>query len=123
MIATPEQEDALARAWAFQEQWADNGDEDAQCFLQLRARIERLELGAGIRDAVAEEVQRSFPVKPDSSLVGRVRNAIASEYDPKDFCWDEARAAIRVIAEALHNNVHLSASAWLMKQLEQEVER
>lgn len=52
----------------------------------------------------------------------QVRNAIASEYDPKDYCWDEARAAIRVIAEALRNNVHLSASSWLMKQLEREVE-
>lgn len=50
--ATPEQ-------WEVQEKFAPES-EDAACLLELRARVERLELGAGIRDAVAEEVQRMF---------------------------------------------------------------
>ncbi len=55
--ATPEQEDAVARAWAFQQQWAQRGDEDSACFLELRSRIERLELGAGIHDAVIKTLK------------------------------------------------------------------
>jgi len=55
--ATPEQEDAIARAWAFQQQWAQRGDEDSACFLELRSRIERLELGAGIHDAVIKTLK------------------------------------------------------------------
>ena len=65
-----------------------------------------------------------------SSLVERVRNVIASEYDPKDYCWDEARAAIREVsrwidAEARlrrlqpHNGVY-SAADWLRGELELE---
>jgi phage shock protein A len=41
-----------------------------------------------------DEVSKATQV----SLVERVRNRIASEYDPADYCYDEARAAIREVA-------------------------
>jgi len=58
--ATPEQEDAIARAWAFQQQWAQRGDEDSACFLELRSRIERLELGAGIHNEVKKAIRQTY---------------------------------------------------------------
>lgn len=45
-MTTPEQQNALARAWDFQQQWAERGDEDSQCFLELRSRVETLEAAA-----------------------------------------------------------------------------
>jgi hypothetical protein len=90
MMTTPEQQDALARAWDFQQQWAERGDEDAQCFLELRARVERLELGAGIRDIVAEGVKDTYNPTSNSdqirsSLVRRVAGAICDSDDPPEF--------------------------------------
>ncbi len=76
-----------------------------------------------VRDLLAPEPQRNYPAKPDSSLVERVRNAIASEYNPADFCWDEARAAIREVAAWMTSNrdVHFPPSC--VFALEQEAER
>ena len=51
--ATPEQ-------WEVQEKFFPES-EDAACLLELRARVERLELGAGIHAAVTKEVQRMYP--------------------------------------------------------------
>jgi hypothetical protein len=34
---------ALERAWTYQSEWAERGDEDSLCFLDLRAQIESLE--------------------------------------------------------------------------------
>jgi len=112
------------------EQWDDVGafaSDTRACILELRARVELLELGAGIRDAVAEELGRNYPAKPDSSLVRRVALAISGiEYglnrDEEAVNWaSEARAAIREVA------------AWLREQqdgdlvaatvLEREAER
>ncbi len=53
-MATPEQ-------WEIQEKWAPES-EDAACLLELRARVEKLELSAGIREAVAKEVGRNYPM-------------------------------------------------------------
>jgi hypothetical protein len=47
--ATPEQ-------WEVQEKFAPES-EDACCLLELRSRIERLELGAGIYDAVIKTMK------------------------------------------------------------------
>jgi len=47
--ATPEQ-------WEVQEKFAPES-EDACCLLELRSRIERLELGAGIHDAVIKTMK------------------------------------------------------------------
>lgn len=85
--ATPDQ-------WAYQEHWAVE-DGDAACLLELRARVEALELGAGIRDAVAAELERNYPAKPDGSLMDQVVNAI---YDNSYDNAAEAGAAIRQVA-------------------------
>ena len=47
--ATPEQ-------WEVQEKFAPES-EDACCLLELRSRVERLELGAGIYDAVIKTMK------------------------------------------------------------------
>jgi len=47
--ATPEQ-------WEVQEKFAPES-EDACCLLELRSRVERLELGAGIHDAVIKTLK------------------------------------------------------------------
>jgi hypothetical protein len=51
---------------------------------------------------------------PAGSLVERVRNAISSEYDPKDYCWDEARAAIREVAAWLQERSESNPGARLL---------
>jgi len=85
--ATPEQ-------WEVQEKFAPES-EDACCLLELRSRIERLELGAGIRDVVAKQVRQSYPEKPVKSLAQRVAGEIALA----EAGWkNEARAAIREVA-------------------------
>jgi hypothetical protein len=85
--ATPEQ-------WEVQEKFAPES-EDACCLLELRSRIERLELGAGIRDVVAKQVRQTYPRKPDMSLVQRVADEIAIA----EGGWEnEACAAIREVA-------------------------
>ena len=57
----------------------------------------------------------NYLMKPDGSLVERVRNAIASEHDPKDYCWDEARAAIREVIAWL-SQAGMANSANLLKR-------
>jgi hypothetical protein len=39
-----------------------------------------------------------------SFLVERLRDVIASEHDPADYCWDEARAALREVAAWIREN-------------------
>jgi hypothetical protein len=109
------------------EQWQADAARWLDAILELRARVEALELGAGIRDAVAKELDRNYPAKPDSSLVERVSTAIVLE-DEKHY-WpcietiaaDMARAAIREVAAWLreqHNGDLVAATV-----LEQEAER
>lgn len=57
-----------------------------------------------------------------SLLVERVRNAIASEYEPADYCWDEARAAIREVAAWIKCK-GVTQVPTLLELLEQEAER
>lgn len=103
--ATPEQ-------WAAMERWALEMDNACSCIIELRARVEALE-------ANAKPTPNDLPIRSSTevdSLVERVRNAIASEYDPKDYCWDEARAAIREVAAFLREkDVSHWASADLLE--------
>jgi len=112
------------------EQWDDVGafaSDTRACILELRARVELLELGAGIRDAVAEELGRNYPAKPDSSLVQRVALAISGieyglERDEEAVNWaSEARAAIREVAAWLREQQDGDLLAAAM--LEREAER
>jgi len=105
---------ATPKQWEQVLSWSEERDVsvscDAACILELRARVELLELGAGIRDAVAKELDRNYPAKPDSSLVRRVALAISGieyglERDEEAVNWaSEARAAICEVA------------AWLREQ-------
>ena len=78
-------------------QWETDAARWPEAILEIRTRVEVLEANSS-----APLTSSNYPEKPDSSLVKRVRNAIASEYDPKDYCWDEARAAIREVAAWLN---------------------
>ena len=97
--ATPEQEDAIARAWAFQQQWAQRGDEDSACFLELRSRIERLELGAGIHDAVIKSFKS--PTLADLSPAAQaIWDAWESEWSKDSLCHDQRSIAAVLRAAA-----------------------
>jgi hypothetical protein len=90
-MATPEQ-------WAVQEKFAPE-DEDAACLLELRDRVERLELGAGIRD-------------------------VAGEIALADGGWlNEASAAIREVAAWLRDNAEDTRTSTAIWMLEKEVEQ
>ena len=120
--ATPEQ-------WAQVEAWMAIESEYSACVLELRARVEALELGAGIRDAVAKELDRNYPAKPDSSLVRRVALAICGiEYglnrDEEAINWaSKARAAIREVAAWMTSNPHIYFPPALVFAVEQEVDQ
>jgi hypothetical protein len=136
---------ATREQWAQVEAWMAIESEYSACVLELRARIEALEINtkqwridhfklANTCASMAPDRFQFFnSLLPDSdiskpcpnssqigsSLVERVRNVIASEYDPKDYCWDEARAAIREVASWLH-----AAGIWEAADvLEREAER
>jgi hypothetical protein len=81
----------------------------ATCILELRARVEALELGAGIHNAVTQELRRSFPGK---SLVERVEGALLESVKEQG---SMARAAIREVAEWLDENTGGDA-AWMLTQ-------
>ena len=96
-------------------QWETDAARWPEAILELRTRVEVLEANSSVRLP-----DSSYPEKPDSSLVERVRNAIACEYDPKDYCWDEARAAIREVAAWLRDT---HARVQIPALLDKEVER
>jgi hypothetical protein len=115
--ATPEQ-------WADIEKWNSTLGGFYSCVLELRARVELLELGAGIRDAVAKELDRNYPAKPDGSLVERVADAInPSICADTNLYLPEARAAILEVAawvEETQNDHWSAVSRMLRFELEQE---
>jgi hypothetical protein len=81
----------------------------AACILELRTRIEKLELGAGIHDAVAKELRSSFPTEPEKSLVERVHSCIVGEPECGHM---QARAAIREVAAWLQSaDLHEASEA------------
>lgn len=120
--ATPEQWETIA-------EYAKDLNSGPACLLELRARVELLELGAGIRDAVAKELDRNYPAKPDSSLVRRVALAISGiEYglnrDEEAVNWaSEARAAIREVAAWMTSNADVYFPPALVFALEKEAEQ
>ena len=97
--ATPEQEDAVARAWAFQQQWAQRGDEDSACFLELRSRIERLELGAGIHDAVIKTLKPRTSTELSPAAQAVLDAAMQYEINPECYSREIAAAALRAAAD------------------------
>ena len=89
--ATPEQ-------WEVQEKFAPES-EDACCLLELRSRIERLELGAGIYDAVIKTMK-----PPTSTVLSPAAQAVldaAMQYEINSECYSReiASAALRVAAD------------------------
>jgi len=85
---------------------------------ELRSRVEALEAGENLRQ---QEEDAECAAAPAHLLVERVRNAIACEYDPKDYCWDEARAAIREVLFYLKE--HELIGNYAQRHLEQEAIR
>lgn len=141
---------ATHKQWADIEAWAEQSESSSDaCFLELRCRIEAIEnnitqwrldhlrLANACADLAPERSKFFADLMPEgnqdiefelisnlteirSSLVDQVRDAIASECDPADFCYDEARAAIREVAKWLKTNSGGTRAAWM---LEQELKR
>ncbi len=106
--ATPEQ-------WADAEEWAAVGGVAGSCLLELRARVEALE---------ANSKPTSNLSQIRSSLVERVAETLhavtgAEPGEPPELWKPEARAAIREVAEWLHEEGF--GGPW--GRLEQEAER
>ena len=105
-------------------QWETDAARWLEAILELRARVELLELGAGIRDAVAKELDRNYPAKPDSSLLERVSSAInPSICADSNLYLQEARAAIREVAAWMTSNPDVYFPPALVFAVEQEAER
>jgi len=81
----------------------------------VKPKMVDLQLTPEQEEEIAALLRPNYPAKPDGSLVERVRNAIASEHDPKDYCWDEARAAIREVIAWL-SQARMANSANLLKR-------
>jgi hypothetical protein len=106
--ATPEQ-------WATvcsDARWADDPSAN-KCILELRARVQALE------SAQRPVVNESVTTAPAGSLVERVMDALADEFQPSGTWHDEARAAILEVAAWLRE-VGNNGSA---DDLEQEADR
>jgi hypothetical protein len=137
--ATPEQ-------WEYQERWASD-DDDASCILELRCRIEALELAHRIQSGtLTSSEQAELGVVPVVDLEAAVHRAAAEARDsamtelraasaearPAGLvervamaanCYphENARAAIREVAKWLREQ-GTPASGWAMR-LEQEADR
>mgnify|MGYP006268395681 CR=1 FL=1 len=119
--ATPEQ-------WALVEQYAEIDCHTDSVILELRDRLAAAEqrISELEGNSSAGLTGSNYPAKPDSSapagsLVEVVRDAIACEYDPKDHCWVEARAAILACAlwlEQQNVGAGRAAARWLRDEVE-----
>jgi hypothetical protein len=89
---------AKPELWEAAEKFGRNSMDMSNLVLELRARVEALE--AAQRPVVNESVTTA----PAGSLVERVGDALADEFQPSGTWHDEARAAIREVA------------AWLREQ-------
>ncbi|MEY2643642.1 MAG: hypothetical protein RLZZ611_291 [Cyanobacteriota bacterium] len=143
---------ATPELWASVERWAVDGLSDSDsCILELRARVEALEANATCPHVVSsddgtsycrlaeqqaprpltwleQEAEQMAAAKPAPQepapawpLVEAVRQAILMHGDGLTFS-DEARAAIRAVAEWLRGQQELGAQTWAW-HLEQETER
>jgi len=88
--------------------------------LKLTAKLQQ-ELNALLRPVTSQPSPN--PSQIGSSLVERVCNVIASEYDPKDYCWDEACAAILEVAAWMTSNPDVYFPPALVFALEKEAEQ
>jgi len=101
---------AAPELWAAAEKWGANTMDMANCILELRARIEAL------------EVQQKIRSGPESPLVERVADAIAAQATYAGIVNDRpARAAILQVVAWLRVQGTL-ARGWAMR-LEQEVDQ
>jgi len=108
---------ATPAQWEYQEHWATE-DGDAACLLELRSRIERLELGAGIHDLVAKGVkdaikQTSNENQIRNSLLEQVHSCIVGEPECGHM---QARAVIREIAAWLRDHAGGTRAAWMLEE-------
>jgi hypothetical protein len=118
--ATPEQ-------WAETEQWAEHKDNSDACILELRARVEALEIAENDRryrecsklidEATPKQIRAA--VAPARSLVDRVARAIGRDDEPIN--WEpESRAAIREVAAWMREK---EGGEFIIRRLELEAER
>jgi hypothetical protein len=112
---------ATEKQWAEVLFWSSKDSGGSACILELRDRIERLELGAGIHAAVKNEITNAYPVRSGHSLVRQVASAMARADDDFD-CDTEAAAAIREVAEWLRNS-RMQYAETFADLLEQEASR
>ena len=93
---------------------------ESTCILELRARVQALEEAANDRrfEQAKAIIDKPAPA-PAGSLVERVADALADEFQPSGTWHDEARAAIREVAAWLRE-VGNNGSA---DDLEQEADR
>jgi len=142
---------ATPECWEWQEKWASKEvpDEDSSCFLELRARVAKLEAQASSREVAkpARMVQlptpsqiaecggpcfesgreacdcglRNDPAPVAGGLMERVAYAITGDSDGPINWKNEARAAIFEVARWLREQ-GTPASGWAMR-IEQEAGR
>jgi hypothetical protein len=88
-----------------------------KCVLELRSRVEKLEMGAGIRDIVAKELQNSPLVEPKKSLTQRVHSCIVGEPECGHM---QARAVIREVAHWMREQEgDYSMIRWLEMEIDE----
>ena len=117
--ATPAQWQQIENSQVF------NGSFQA-CVLELRSRVEKLELGAGIYAAVSEAVEDTYTVKPANYLVTRAIRAIKQIWEVYDFEDDKsisdltARAVIREVANWMREEEgDYSMIRWLEMEIDE----
>lgn len=119
---------ATPAQWADVESWAAEGLSCYSSILELRSRLEALEAGAtcphvvtgaeGTSYCALAEQQAAAPSgpAPAESLVEVVRQAILRHGDGLTYS-DEARAAIRTVAEWINNRGQHMAATILLKEV------
>ena len=89
---------ATPAQWEHQEHWAPE-DGDAACLLELRSRIERLELGTAIHDTVAKQVRGMYRSNLKEHALIALHSIATSANDIRD--QYHHLEAIRAALEAL----------------------
>ena len=88
------------------------------CVLELRCRVEKLEMGAGIRDIVTKELKNSPLVEPKRSLIQRVHSCIVGEPECGHM---QARAVIREVANWMREQEgDYSMIVWLEQEIDDD---
>ena len=124
MSTTPHK--ASADQWAMTEKWA-KGCTYESCLIEIRDRLEALELEAAMSELCAASAEVRPTVKESltadaSSLVERVAGAIADAGWDTDSYDPEARAAIREVAAWMVDRGGYPW-AWVAQILEKEAGR